>query len=88
MPNSLGLRGIRMDKVEDIAKGWDEAFASDRPVVIEAHTDPDTFILPPHITVDQAKEFAATLLKGDPDEGSILGQEVKSFVEGLIPHKG
>ena len=85
---SLGLKGIRMEKVEDIAKGWDEAFAADRPVVIEARTDPDTFILPPHISIEQAKMFAATLLKGDPDETSILGQEVKSLIQGILPHKG
>ncbi len=85
---SLGLKGIRMEKVEDIARGWDEAFKSDRPVVIEARTDPDTFILPPHISIEQAKMFAATLLKGDPDETSILGQEVKSLIQGILPHKG
>jgi pyruvate dehydrogenase (quinone) len=76
-----------MGKVEDIAKGWDEAFASDRPVIVEARTDSDTFILPPHISLQEARMFAATLIKGDPDELSIMGQEAKVFLQGILPHK-
>jgi pyruvate dehydrogenase (quinone) len=82
---SLGLKGIKMEKVEDIAKGWDEALGADRPVVVEARTDPSTFILPPHISFEQAKMFAKTLLKGDPDEGAIFSQQVKKVVKDLIP---
>lgn len=84
--DSLGLKGIKMEKVEDIAKGWEEALSADRPVVIEARTDPDTFVLPPHISIEQAKKFASAVIKGDPNEGGIIKQSVKSLVEGLLPH--
>jgi len=33
---SLGLRGIRVDRPEQVGAAWDQAFASDRPVVVEA----------------------------------------------------
>src|SRR5205085_1692964 len=44
-----GLRGIRVDDPSSIGSAWDEALASDRPVVLEAVTDPDVPPLPPHI---------------------------------------
>ncbi len=43
----LGLRGIRIDAPDDIPAVLDEAFACERPVVVEAITDPDTPLLPP-----------------------------------------
>ncbi|MGH7756362.1 MAG: thiamine pyrophosphate-requiring protein, partial [Vulcanimicrobiaceae bacterium] len=39
--NSIGLRGIRVNKPEQIAAAWDAALSSDRPVIYEAYTDPD-----------------------------------------------
>ncbi len=38
---SLGLRGLRMDRPDQIARLWDEALSLDRPVVIEACVDPN-----------------------------------------------
>lgn len=83
---SIGLMGIRVDKPEDIAAAWERALAADRPVIFEALTDPDTFILPPHITLKQARNFTKTLLKGDPDEAGIVKQSVKAMVDRLAPH--
>ena len=45
--------------------GWDEALAADRPVVLEAVTDPDVPPLPPHITFEQASHFAQAIVRGD-----------------------
>ena len=64
----------------------DRALGSDRPVILEAITDPDVPTLPPHITLEQARKFTMTLLKGDPNEGGIVKQAVKGMVESLIPH--
>jgi pyruvate dehydrogenase (quinone) len=73
----LGLRGIRVDRPEDIAPAWDRALGADRPVVLEVMTDPDVPPLPPHITLKQAKAFGMTLLKGDAHEAGILKQAVQ-----------
>jgi pyruvate dehydrogenase (quinone) len=35
--------------------------------------------LPPHITLQQAKNFTETILRGDPSEGGILKQTLKSL---------
>ena len=42
---------------------WDEALARDRPVVLEVKTDPEVPPLPPHITLEEAKNFAETLAR-------------------------
>jgi pyruvate dehydrogenase (quinone) len=86
--DSIGLRGIRVEKPEDIADAWDRALSSDRPVVVEAITDPDTPTLPPHITIKEAKNFTETILRGDPNEAGIIKQAVKGMIQGLVPHNG
>jgi pyruvate dehydrogenase (quinone) len=81
-----GLQGIRVDHPDAIADAWDQALHADRPVVLEAVTDPNVPTLPPHISLKQAKNFASSLLKGDPEEGGIIKQAVKGMVERLVPH--
>ena len=84
--DSIGLRGIRVEKPEDLADAWDRALSSDRPVIFEAISDPDTPTLPPHITFKEAKNFTETILRGDPNEVGIVKQAIKGMVQGFIPH--
>jgi pyruvate dehydrogenase (quinone) len=86
--DSIGLKGIRVDRPESLARAWDEALSSDRPVVFEAYVDPDVPLLPPHISFEQAKHYAQALLKGDVNSGGILKQSLKGMVDTLLPHKG
>jgi pyruvate dehydrogenase (quinone) len=84
---SIGLMGIRVAEPGDIADAWDRALASDRPVIVEALSDPDTPTLPPHITLKQAKKFTESVLRGDPEEAGIVKQAIKGLLPGLS-HKG
>ncbi|MBV8053710.1 MAG: thiamine pyrophosphate-requiring protein, partial [Deltaproteobacteria bacterium] len=84
---SLGLKGIRVDRPDHVAAAWDEALAADRPCVVEAITDPDVPPLPPHITLEEARKFASTLFKGDPNERGIIRQAAREFVESVLPHR-
>ena len=68
----IGFRGIRVDEPDQVGPAWDEALASDRPVVLEAITDPTVPPLPPHITIEQAKELAAALFAGDPEAWDVI----------------
>jgi pyruvate dehydrogenase (quinone) len=70
----IGFTGIRVETPEAIGPAWDQALASDRPVVLEAITDPNVPPLPPHITPEQAKAYVSALLKGDPDALGIIKQ--------------
>ncbi|HEY8163106.1 MAG TPA: thiamine pyrophosphate-requiring protein [Methylocystis sp.] len=81
----VGLEGIFVDDPEQVADAWDKALACDKPVVLEAVTDPDIPPLPPHISFEQAKNFATTLIKGDPDEISLISKSLKAFAAEVLP---
>jgi pyruvate dehydrogenase (quinone) len=67
----IGLTGIRVEKADQIDDAIREAFASDRPVIIDAVTTPDEAPLPPHITYEQVKALTQSLI-ADP-AGGIAG---------------
>jgi pyruvate dehydrogenase (quinone) len=76
----LGLKGIRVDDPSQVGPAWDEALSADRPVVLEAITDPEVPPLPPHITIEQAKALTSALLSGDPNAGQIIRQSFRQKV--------
>ena len=84
---SLGLKGILVDNPNSIGRAWDEALAADRPVVIDAITDPDVPPLRPHITFEQAKSYAAARLRGDPSGPGIVRQTIRDVMETVLPHR-
>jgi pyruvate dehydrogenase (quinone) len=75
----LGLKGLRIDKAEQIDSVWEEALSSDRPVVINAYTDPEIAPLPPHISLEQAKNFMSSMFKGDPDSKHVIRESMKQI---------
>ena len=75
----IGLHGIRVDQPDDLAAAWDFAFTADRPVVLEAYTDPDVPPLPPHITLEQARAYASAIMRGDSDSADIIRATVKQL---------
>ncbi len=79
----LGLKGIVLKKPEDIQAGLREAFAADRPVVVEAYTDPNVPPLPPHIKFEQARMYWKALLKGEPNRWDIVKQSIKEMIPGF-----
>jgi pyruvate dehydrogenase (quinone) len=83
----IGLRGIFVDNPDRLANAWDEALASDRPVVLEVKTDPEVPPLPPHITLKQAKNFASAVLGPDPNESSMLVGAAKEVLSTVLPGK-
>ncbi len=81
---SLGLMGLRVDRPEDVAKTWEVALRADRPVLVEAYTDPDFPMMPPHITVKEAKAYAKSVLRGDPDAKHMIGETIKTAVASVF----
>jgi pyruvate dehydrogenase (quinone) len=81
----VGLTGIRVDDPDAVGDAWDQALAARRPCVLEAVTDPEVPPLPPHITVEQAKEMTSALAKGDVHAGRIIRQTVRDKVEEFLP---
>ena len=81
----LGLEGIRVDTPDQVGRAWDAALAAERPVVLEAITDPEVPPLPPHITLEQAKALSSALLAGDPSTARIVKQAFKQKAEEFLP---
>jgi pyruvate dehydrogenase (quinone) len=83
----IGLKGIYVDREDAVGAAWDEALAADRPVLLEVKTDPEVPPLPPHITLEQAKKLTASLIEGDPNEGSVIIGAAKQVLATLVPGK-
>jgi pyruvate dehydrogenase (quinone) len=79
----LGLKGIRVERPEDVGPAWDEALAAEVPVLYEAITDPEVPPLPPHIRFEQAQKMAKAL-PGDPHTGRIIKQSIKGKLEEFV----
>ena len=84
---SLGLIGIRIDRPEQIAPAWERAFTADRPVVVEAITDPEVPPLPPHITFKQAMAMGSAVLKADAGWRGMVRQTYREMVAAWKPHR-
>ncbi len=83
----LGLKGIRVDDPDQVGAAWDQALGADRPVVLEAITDPDVPPLPPHISLEQARAMLSALAKGDVDRRGVIRQTLRDKVEEFIPRR-
>ena len=83
----IGLNGIRTEDPAQIGDCWDRALASDRPTVLEVVCDPEVPPLPPHITLEQAKAFASSVMRGDPGRGRMIAQSIRQKLPELLPHK-
>jgi pyruvate dehydrogenase (quinone) len=75
----LGLGGIEVDQPDALGAAFDQAFAMDRPVIVEVHTDPEVPPLPPHISWDEGNKLMASLIHGDPDRWRMIKQIAKQM---------
>jgi pyruvate dehydrogenase (quinone) len=83
----IGLRGIYVDRPDLLGSAWEQALASDIPVVLEVKTDPEVPPLPPHITLQQAKNFTMALLKGDANESGVIKGAARQVLGSILPSK-
>jgi pyruvate dehydrogenase (quinone) len=80
----LGFTGIRVKTDDDVASAWDDAFANPGVTLIDAYTSRNVPPLPPHITLEYAKNTAKALLKGDPFELSVIRDSAQAVIaEGV-----
>ena len=81
----IGLKGIKVERADQIDDAWDQAFAADRPVIIDAITTPDEPPIPPHVTFEQAEALMKSLAK-DPSggwAGTLAG--VREMLQEFVP---
>ena len=82
----LGFKGIFVDKPGNLHDAWRDALSCDRPVVLEVKTDPDVPPLPPHITLKEARTFAASMVKGDASATKVITDTARQVLSTII-HK-
>ncbi len=83
----VGLKGIFVDDPDKLGAAWDEALSADRPVILEAYTDPNVPPLPPHISIKDAYHFT-TMMFSEPELGSVLKNTAKEVLASVLPGKG
>jgi pyruvate dehydrogenase (quinone) len=84
--NLIGLTGIKVTKAVEIEDAWRQALSAERPVILDAKTDPNEAPLPPHITFEQAEGFAKSIL-ADPEGGlpgaiESIREKTREFLPG------
>jgi len=85
----LGFTGIRVKTDDEVAAAWDAAFANPGVTLIDAYTSKNAPPLPPHITLEYAKNTGEALLKGDPSGLNVIKDSAKALiVEGVERVKG
>jgi pyruvate dehydrogenase (quinone)/pyruvate oxidase len=76
--------GVTVDDPATCGDALDQALAFPGPALVEAVVDPFEPPLPAKITIDQAKKFAESLVKGQPARGDIVKTILKDRVRELI----
>ena len=78
------MEGIRVDAPDQVGEAWNATLSAERACVLEAVTDPEVPPLPPHISFEQAKNFALATV-GDPARGAMVGNALKQMLASLVP---
>ncbi|MEU9191634.1 thiamine pyrophosphate-requiring protein [Streptomyces hundungensis] len=81
----IGLKGIVCDNPKKIGEAWDEALASDVPVVLEFKVDQEIAPIPPHIMKAQGKKAAKAVLH-DPEKAGITGKGIRQKLTEYAEH--
>jgi pyruvate dehydrogenase (quinone) len=81
---ACGGTGIAIEDPEDCGRILDRALATPGPVIVEAIVDPFTPPMPAKITLDQAKKFAESLARGEPNRSKIAWTVLSDKVRELI----
>jgi pyruvate dehydrogenase (quinone)/pyruvate oxidase len=81
---ACGGTGLRVEDPTRCADQIAAAFREPGPVLVEAVVDPLEAPMPPHVTVEQATNFARSLARGEPDRAAILEHAVIERVRELV----
>jgi pyruvate dehydrogenase (quinone) len=83
----LGLKGIFVSDPDHVGMAWEEALNADRPVILEAYTDPNVPPLPPHITFKDSRNFISSL-PSEPEVQSVIKNSAKELLASIFHRRG
>ena len=81
---ACGGTGMAIEDPVHCGRILDRALATPGPVIVEAIVDPFTPPMPAKITLDQAKKFAESLARGEPNRSKIAWTVLSDKVRELI----
>jgi pyruvate dehydrogenase (quinone) len=81
----LGLHAQNVDKPNQLGGAWEQAFAADRPTVLDVRCDPNVPPIPPHATLDQVRSMIGAVLHGDEDTWGFIKQGTKQKAQEFLP---
>jgi pyruvate dehydrogenase (quinone) len=84
---SIELGGIDVDSADELGPAWDQALAANRPVVLDVRCDPNIPPIPPHVSFEQMKSTAESLLRGDPEAWEMVARGIKTKVAEFVPRQ-
>jgi pyruvate dehydrogenase (quinone) len=79
----VGFKGIFCNDPSSLGAAWDEALATNGPVVLEVRVDPEIPPLPPHIRWEQAEKMAKAMAKGDPELVGVVQKSLRGKLQEL-----
>ncbi|SOE95696.1 pyruvate dehydrogenase (quinone) [Burkholderia sp. D7] len=72
---AMGIHGVRVEDPALLGDAIKEAFAHDGPALVDVVTDPLELVMPPKITVEQARGFSVWMMK------AVLNAQASEIVE-------
>jgi pyruvate dehydrogenase (quinone)/pyruvate oxidase len=81
---ACGGAGFRIQDPSQCGSILEQALATRGPVIVEAEVDPFTPPLPAKITLEQARHFAQSLVRGEPNRSKIAWTVFSDKVRELI----
>ena len=63
MAEAIGVYGVRIESPADLEEGLKRALAHPGPAVVDVTTDPLELVMPPKVTLEQAKGFSVWMMK-------------------------
>jgi pyruvate dehydrogenase (quinone)/pyruvate oxidase len=81
---ACGGKGFTIDDPKLCGSILEQAFGEPGPVVIEAVVDPLEPPMPPKLTFDHAKNFAKSLLRGEPDRKKIVATVIEDKIKEML----
>lgn len=75
MAKAIGIHGVRIEDPGELKGAIQSAFAHDGPAVIDVVTDRTELVMPPKITLEQAKGFSVWMMK------AVLNGQANELVE-------